>query len=305
MSVEEQLKKMQENLDKLLTQNNALSRKVDELSAENQEMKRLSKDRADRVEENKEKWVKINEQAKEMVTEMNKIKKDLEEDGVKRDYLSGSCMFNDTTTMEMLSDIMTTSQVEVKTEVKIERDVDTDPQNPFENKGREEKMDIAFGNDGECTARALRRFIDKYKIVKELNVSAKLTGWDKPEYRANKIKMALQGDAFDYVSLENTMLKTWTSNDVEVLEKLKDRYMNIQAIEVNILEFEKSQQEPKEPLNEFLSRLQRLVKDAYDGDGEAELEKKVDWRFVNGVRNENIYSEKVDGRWLDEKSKRS
>ena len=68
--------------------------------------------------------------------------------------------------------------------------------------------------------------------------------------RANKLKLALQGEAFDYVSFESTMPnKVWTDNDDEILVKLEDRYMKIHAIELNILEFEKSAQEPKEPLS--------------------------------------------------------
>ena len=69
------------------------------------------------------------------------------------------------------------------------------------------------------------------------------------DYRANKLKLALQGDAFGYINFR--VLKTpcvqngqWINLiliftiiiqiNEQIIEKLKDRFMKVQAIEVNI-----------------------------------------------------------------------
>ena len=41
--------------------------------------------------------------------------------------------------------------------------------------------------------------------------------------------------------------------------------MKVQAIEMSILHFEQSVQEPRETIAEFMGRLKHSVRDAYDG----------------------------------------
>ena len=50
---------------------------------------------------------------------------------------------------------------------------------------------------------------------------------------------------------------------------------------MNILKFEKSVQEGKELLNEYLARLQQSVKDAYEGQIQEELDWSVFTRQIN------------------------
>ena len=168
----------------------------------------------------------------------------------------------------------------------------------FDNVGREEKLDLVFGLDGDLSAKSLRRFIEKFKVVKKLNMAAKLRGWDSKEYRANKLKLALQGDAFDFVTFEDSMGKLWTKDDDAIITKLKDRYLNVQAIEMNILKFEKSVQESKELLNEYLARLQQLVKDAYEGQLQEELDLRVAWKFVSGIADEKVRRKLMEDGWM-------
>ena len=42
------------------------------------------------------------------------------------------------------------------------------------------------------------------------------------------------------MSFASSMLSTWTNNDELLVSKLKDKFTNVQAIELNILGFEKS-----------------------------------------------------------------
>ena len=58
-------------------------------------------------------------------------------------------------------------------------------------------------------------------------MAAKLRRWDSKLYRANKLKLALQGDAIDFVTFEDSMGKLWTKDDDAIITKLKDRYLNV------------------------------------------------------------------------------
>ena len=53
-------------------------------------------------------------------------------------------------------------------------------------------------------------------------------------------------------------------------------------------------------LNEYLARLQQLVKDAYEGQLQEELDLRVAWKFVSGIADEKV-RRKLISRWLDEK----
>ena len=76
---------------------------------------------------------------------------------------------------------------------------------PFNGIGREEKMEITFGEGGDCSAVSMRRFLERCKVVRDLNIWSRLTGWDSAGYRAGKLKLCLRGDDFDYLSLSSSM----------------------------------------------------------------------------------------------------
>ena len=136
-----------------------------------------------------------------------------------------------------------------------------------------------------------------------MNVRLRITGWDDPVYRAGKIKLCLRGEAFDYVQLASSMHEEWTNNDVLLLEKLKDKFINIQAVEVNILYFEQCAQEPKEGIGEFMGRLKHLVKEAYDGDSYLEMDRKVAWKFVSGLSDHKIRDKLIETGWMETRQK--
>lgn len=169
---------------------------------------------------------------------------------------------------------------------------------PYDAMGKEERIDLSFGHDGDYSAVSMRRFIERYKVVKELNMRARLRGWDSPSYRAGKLTLCLQGEAFDYVSFASSMLNPWTSNDELLVSKLKDKFTNVQAIELNILGFEKSIQEPRETISDYMTRLQMTVKEAYDGDSQLDLDRRVAWKFVSGLGDERIKRKLLEGGWM-------
>ena len=172
------------------------------------------------------------------------------------------------------------------------------PGTPFESVGKEERIDVIFGRDGDYTALSMRRFIERFRVVKELNMRARLRGWDSPSFRAGKLRLCLMGDAFDYVSFASSIGEEWSGDDEKMVEKLREKFTNVQAIELNILEFERSAQEPKESISDYLTRPRRAVKDAYDGDAQRELDRKVAWKFVSGLGDERIRRKLLEDGWM-------
>ena len=94
------------------------------------------------------------------------------------------------------------------------------------------------------------------------------------------------------------MCEAWTFDDEQMIARLKDKFINVQAIELNILNFERCTQDGKETLSEYQIRLQRLVKEAYDGDSQRELDRKVAWKFVSGVSDERVRRRMLEEGWM-------
>ena len=289
------LKQLQESMDALLKQNKDMNDKINRLQEENESIRKARDTAEERVRENVKNLKEANESAKKTLEDMIKIKDELVNDGWNQ--YNDVDWFFDNSDFRML---LLATQIEPNQGGSIGVGESPEEVNAaeFDNVGREEKLDLVFGLDGDLSAKSLRRFIEKFKVVKKLNMRAKLRGWDSKEYRANKLKLALQGDAFDFVTFEDSMGKLWTKDDDAIITKLKDRYLNVQAIEMNILKFEKSVQEGKELLNEYLARLQQLVKDAYEGQVQEELDLRVAWKFVSGIADEKVRRKLMEDGWM-------
>ena len=50
------------------------------------------------------------------------------------------------------------------------------------------------------------------------------------------------------------MLNQWTNNDKEIIKKLKDRYMGVLSLELNIVAFEEMAQGDNETLAQYMTR---------------------------------------------------
>jgi hypothetical protein len=293
----EQMDKMQESLDKLLQLNTSLADKVDKLEAENQKIREDAVDRVTKIKAIKDQWKKLDEEAVRSIDEMTTVRDRLQNEGVKDQFFEENTNVG-TAAHELLENIMDSDAMKGKKVMKLEPVSSGDP---FANTGREERIDASFGLDGDCSAVSLRRFIERYRVVRELNMKSRLTGWDSPKFRSGKLKLCMVGDPFDYISFESSMLHGWTDNDEEIIEKLMDKFMNLQAIELNMLTFEKAEQEGKESLGEYLMRLRRLVKEAYDGDSQSELDRKVAWKFVSGIQDRQIKKKLLENGWMKDR----
>ena len=300
MTTEKVLQELQESMKTLLAQNAEMNTKIKSLEDENTEMKKRSADGKARIAAKVDELTNLNTNIIERITKLVETVDDLDTESWK-EYDSIEWFFDNVNFRNLIRRIRCDQEASgIKTDipVKSEESAFVDEGTEFEGTGREERMDMVFGRDGDFTAKSLRRFIEKFRVVKKLNMAAKLVGWDRKQFRADKLKLALHGDAFDFVTFEDSMQREWSQDDEMIIEKLKDRYLNIQAIEVNILNFEKSSQGSKELLNEYLARLQQLVKDAYEGDNQKELDRKVAWKFVSGVFDERVRRKLMEEGWM-------
>ena len=297
-ATKDDIKALQESLNALLKMSTNMTTEIEQLKQENREL-RASRDlEATRISANKQKWTEMNTEAKELLQKMMTVKEELKADGIENDYFTES-------SVEVTSLIANLFEENMGKGIDLSA-IKAEPEDiptlvPFTGTGREERLEIQFGLDGDCSAVALRRFIDRFKVIKAINMKNQLVGWDSAIYRADKLKLGLTNEPFDYVSFENAMAQEWTKDDNLILEKLKDKYMNTQAIEMNILTFEKATQEQKEDLGEFIMRLRRSVREAYDGEHQEELDKRVAWKFVSGVSDKQITRKLMESGWMKDR----
>ena len=294
---EEQMKAIQASLNILLTQSKEMSEKISKLEHKNQELESSVTVARARLESNKGKWIEANKEAEELFEKLTKLQEELKDDNVDEQFLQDTAVNVDR--FEGLSVLWKDLKGKTK-DIRVKKEADELDMTgtPFDLVGNEERCDEVFGRDGDYTALALRRFIERFRVVKELNMKARLRGWDSPSYRAGKLRLCLMGDAFDFVSFGSSICEEWVENEKTILEKLKEKFPNIQAIELNILQFERSAQESKESISDFMARLKRSVKDVYDGDEQRELDRKVAWKFVSGVSDDRVRRKLLEVGWM-------
>ncbi len=151
----------------LLAQNAEMSNKIASLENENNEMKKRSEEAKERVDAKVLELTKENSNMSEGIEEMIKSIEDLGKEGW-RSYSDVEWFFKDEKLKDLIRMTMGEEEArEFKTEIKIEPYEETDEDvSRFESTGREERMDMVFGQDGDFTAKTLRRFIEKFKVIK-------------------------------------------------------------------------------------------------------------------------------------------
>lgn len=301
MATKEQLDEIQKSLALLLQQNTALTADVADLKKENKELKKQSDGRNERIATNKQTFEDSSQAVKDLVQRMNALKEELLEDKVEEDYFRSEDLENICQSVGELchgkdADVGEIPEFSGK---RIKKEPGHGiPEAKFTGNAKEERLDCYFGENSSYSAVAMRRFAERYETIREMNIRLKITGWDDGAYRAGKVILGLKGDAFDYVKFAKSTGEEWTGDDDSLLEKLKDKFINTQAIEMNILHFEQSSQDPKESIGEYMSRLKRAVREAYDGDSQRELDRKVAWRFVSGVTEKRVRDKILEAGWM-------
>ena len=299
MVEQDQIDQILASLKALTTTNEILAKEVAELKKDNKELKKSGESRAVRVETNKATFEETGGEVVELLRKMETIKNTLLEDCVEEEYFSGDEGLREMQeVVEKLHCQEERKGAYLSSKVKQEPVHAMIPEERFKGTAKEERMECYFGQDGNYSSVAMRRFAERYETVRDMNVQLKITGWDDPVYRAGEITLCLKGDAFDFVKFAKASHEEWASRDDSLLAKLQDKFINIQAVEMNILHFEQSVQEPKESLGEYMSRLRRAVREAYDGDAQSELDRKVAWRFVSGVTEKRVRDKILESGWM-------
>ena len=161
---------------------------------------------------------------------------------------------------------------------------------------REKQLTKKFGSD--TSGPALVEFLDHYTLCVEMNKAREVTGWDEPEYRAKELRFQLEGEAAVYVRQEETMLETWVNDDNEIIKRLKDRWLNRDCIELDIIEFEEARQGDGESLAQYMQRVKGLGQKAFGEFDPAGMQQRIIWRFLDGVRDRDVRSEIIRARWM-------
>ena len=204
----EDIAKLQLSMATLLEQNKAMNAKIDSLQKENEMFRKETTEAKARIDKNLESLQAANQAAQQAMEEMIKCKEELVADGYSNGYETVNWFFQDEKFKLFVAgfgDLGQTDKAGVQQHTEHAEDM-SELEDDYDNAGREEKLDLVFGLDGDMSAKSLRRFIEKYKVVKNLNMTAKLRGWNSKAYRANKLKLALQGEPFDFVAFEDDVL---------------------------------------------------------------------------------------------------
>ena len=163
--------------------------------------------------------------------------------------------------------------------------------------GREQAITLTFG-DIDTKPTTLERFIAHYKVVNEINTERQVKVWKKPSYRALTLRMALRGPPAEFIEQEANMQQEWVKDDAGILGKLRERYIKNTAVELHIIAFESASQKEGEPLAEYMTRLQKLIGDAYPEYPEWVRKSRTVWQFLNGARDKDVREELITKGWM-------
>ena len=162
---------------------------------------------------------------------------------------------------------------------------------------REKVLAITFGDDESPTA--LRLFIEHYNLAKEQNISKNIEGWADPAFRANELRLQLRGKVAAWLVQESAMQSSWLKNDEQIIDRLKDRFLGTQSIELNIITFEDLKQNESEGLAEYMTRCQEKGLEAFSAFDPVGVQQRVVWKFLSGIRDPDVRSEVIKAKWMD------
>ena len=97
---------------------------------------------------------------------------------------------------------------------------------------------------------------------------------------------------------EANMQQEWVKDDAGILGKLRDRYMKNTAVELHIIAFESASQKEGEPLADYMTRLQKLIGDAYPEYPEWVKKSRTVWQFLNGASDKDVREKLVTKGWM-------
>ena len=165
--------------------------------------------------------------------------------------------------------------------------------------GREKSLTKEFGV--VTSASTLLEFLDHYKLCCEINQEKKVPGWDRADYRAKELRCQLQGEAGTFVRQEEAMHEQWVFDDNQIIEKLKERWLNRDCIELDIIDFEEARQGDAETLAQYMTRLKGLGQMAFSEFDPRGMQQRIIWRFLDGLRDKDIRASIIRERWMKDR----
>ena len=112
---------------------------------------------------------------------------------------------------------------------------------------------------------ALQQPLDSSEYEEE---RIRLAGWGDAEFRANELRYQLRRPPALWLSQEDSMLSSWVKDYVEVIRRLKGRFVGTQCTERNIIAFEDLSQNQTENLIQYMTRCQGTGQQAFSKLGE-------------------------------------
>ena len=109
------------------------------------------------------------------------------------------------------------------------------------------------------------------------------------------------GDLKGEMSGLNNRIGKLETNSSEIIQRLKDGWLNRECIEQDIAEFEEAKQVNGEALGDFLERVKGLGQKAYGEFDTASMQQRIVWRFLDGVKNKNLRNELVRSQWMKDR----
>ena len=163
---------------------------------------------------------------------------------------------------------------------------------------KEKALTLTFG-ETDCSTNSLRLFIDHFAIAKQQNQRKGVDGWDNAEFRANELRFQLRGEPALWISQECAMLKEWTKNDDEIINRLKSRFMGTQSIELNIIAFEELAQQESETLAQYMTRCQQRGYEAFATLNEPlGMQQRIVWKFLSGIKDPEVRKAVIREKWM-------
>ena len=145
---------------------------------------------------------------------------------------------------------------------------------------REYWLDLTF--DGEI-AKDFKQFWHHYELMAHQNVAVKLWSAKDDAPKLIAIEKQLRGKAALFVH----RLPEGSKATVTALhEALTKKYVNPRAIQSYALAFDQATQQPREELDDFLRRLQRMVRLGFPNSTENDA--RVTRRFISGINSDTV-----------------
>ena len=167
---------------------------------------------------------------------------------------------------------------------------------------REKSLTLTFGEtkDGreDISPTSLRLFLDHYDLTTAQNLRKGVKDWEDKEFRARELRLQLRGKPAEWLAHEQSMSQVWIRNDEEIKQKLIERYMGTQSIELNIIRFEELSQNESEGLSEYMTRCQRYGSEAFGSMDPTSTQQRIVWKFLNGIRDSEVRGAVIKEKWM-------